>query len=96
MKTTKQILIEARALLTPATWIQGELDTGMQFCSIGAIERAAGMDISYPTVVALQLAIKPKTKQGFANAVGAWNDEPGRTLEEVHEAFDKAIEKTND
>lgn len=44
-KTTKQILIDARALIAAKNgWMRGELKDGNCYCAVGAIAAARGID----------------------------------------------------
>lgn len=46
-KTTKQILIDARALISAeGGWMRGELKDGDCYCAIGAVTTARGIDIA--------------------------------------------------
>ena len=98
-KTAVQVLREARRLIADMGWCRGhfalnaagldvnECDPDARaFCSSGAIWRAADAD-NRKFVAAKSLllaAIHPSTLVGF-------NDDPGRTREEVIAAFDRAI-----
>jgi hypothetical protein len=98
MKTTKDILIEARELIAKG-WTQGANARDLQgkivdesdeaavcFCVYGAISRAECCD-----------GYSGSARDLFADANGvylidAWNDAPERTKPEVLAAFQKAID----
>ncbi len=78
---TATILKKAKAKLTVKTW-RNHYPGGEGHCCVTAIDTTGGEN-----AVALDL---------FREAIGQpcvsdWNDAEGRTLAEVHAAFDKAI-----
>ena len=80
---TSEILVAARALLTPETWGKGNDGE----CIMGALGLVAQEEIwsgAYPvlSVCALGHTGGPLFK---------WNDAPERTLADVHALFDAAI-----
>jgi hypothetical protein len=97
MKTTKDILIEARELIAKG-WTQGanardsqdkivdeSSEAAVCFCVYGAISRAEG-----------PAHYSGSARVGFADAteislIDVWNDAPERTKPDVLAAFDKAI-----
>lgn len=105
MKTTVEILTEAKALInTPERWTKGKfaaLADGSSahwdnpnatcYCIVGAIFLAEEH---------MNVAASPTTTRAIMKAVGAkisrdvsvWNDAPERTHAEVMDAFDRAIE----
>lgn len=100
MKTTKEILAEARELIakgwtqgTPARNADGD-DCGVYeseaqcFCSLGALWRAAG---GIGVAVDAANALRAGATGSLASSISFWNDAPGRTQAEVLAAFDKAI-----
>jgi hypothetical protein len=97
MKTTKQILVEARELIAKG-WTQlayakkanGDVTddrdgSGVCFCALGAIRRASG---SYTDCQPAAGVFRAAIGSAF---IDGWNDAPGRTQAEVLEAFDRAI-----
>lgn len=106
-QTAVEILHEAREILVEKGWTQGCVardargkicDVGSRaavcFCAMGAISKVAAFDDplrpAKQAIIALRRAIGlTRSLQG----VGAWNDAPERTKEEVIAAFDKAIEE---
>jgi hypothetical protein len=89
------ILIDAKARLTPDNWAQATWDGGIpddKCCPALAIG-AACIDMSVP------LRLRYKTLDFLACVVTGfkggsltrWNDEPGRTFEHISSAFDAAI-----
>ncbi len=101
--TTRDILVAAKARLTSETWGQAPINAmshlsynvGDYFKSIGkecpylAVGRTVPDDpVGYGSATqALRAAL------GFEmdGLVSVWNDQPGRTLAEVHTLFDRAI-----
>ena len=87
--TTRETLIAARAAIVACGWAQGcYRNTRGQVCALGAIEAATGRmgAEGEPAAAALTLAV--------GGRLAAWNDAPGRTVEEVLSAFDRAIAAT--
>lgn len=97
MKTTKEILVAARALIAEKGWCTGvmardanghavgEQDSNAAcYCVLGALTAANGDEIPNSVYVAFAYA-------NGAESIVDWNDVKGRTKEEVLEAFDKAI-----
>ncbi len=100
MKTTKEILVEARGYIAePGSWTKGSFardghgnhvskdsHRASCFCAAGAIGRAAkGSEREqHGALRALRSAI--------TGPITAWNDAPNRTHAEVLAAFDRAIE----
>lgn len=95
MKTTRDMLIEARALVEKG-WCQGyqakdetgacvshESAKARSFCAYGACWRAEGT-VSGPASMALRRAFG-------SLGVGTWNDAPDRTQADVLALFDRAI-----
>lgn len=87
-----EILRAAKERLTPDTWGQGSgggcLSDG-RTCAGIAIDDAR-FELS-ATPAAREAAILFVYDVIGTNGIIDWNDEPGRTLEQVHAAFDKAI-----
>lgn len=83
MSTTTEVLRKAKSLIPDeAHWWRGDGDIPEGMHCAGTALKACGAD-EYASRL-------------FASAIGFhvipfWNDEPGRTLAEVHAAFDLAI-----
>ena len=100
MKTTAQILKEARELLSSESrWTQGviardvigvpvgaESDEAVCYCSLGAIDKVAGYQDAYSGNCATR-----KLQQVLQGSVISFNDKQGRKHSEVLAAFDAAI-----
>jgi hypothetical protein len=87
--TTSEILRAAKALLTPETWVNrcpdfGDVD---HYCALSAIGASGGSATNHPAILLITRVATGKA-DGY---VGEWNDAPGRTLADVHAAFDAAI-----
>ena len=81
-----EILENAKALLTEETWGQGaDRYDKHQICIIDALKKFPLESFALRRVYNLM-------RVQCAGNVSGWNDAPGRTLVEVHAAFDKAIE----
>lgn len=90
--TTLEVLVKARARLAePGVWVNRGPEADTEACVVTAIADASR-----------QLDCEAEYKDAAWSAVGhaisgeymylgAWNDAPGRTLDEVLAAFDKAI-----
>lgn len=90
--TTHDVLRKARAYLLEHGWQQGDYGIqGGRRCALGAIKSARDPDTyvsdEHPAVLALGDVVEDQF-------VCRWNDEDGRTLDEVIAAFDKAIIQT--
>lgn len=99
MKTTVQILEEARELLSDESrWTQGVVARTMDgkptlvenkeavcFCSLGAIGKQSDRYSS------LEVKAVRTLQQVVGNGVSCFNDAPERKHSEILEAFDKAI-----
>lgn len=90
------VLHVARQLVSePGAWKQkdyGSLEYDSCFCAVGALW-AARDDILRPVFQASLVARKALriAATNDEKAVETWNDEPGRTQDEVVDAFDRAI-----
>lgn len=97
-----QVLQTARKFLDDYGWIQGDYgheDIG--FCAIGAIwtavwkffPRGTGEQRERGGRLAGRAAkqLKDSIAWPFSSTLASWNDEPGRTKEEVLALFDSAI-----
>lgn len=97
--TPRQVLQEMR-LLIQAGWCQYRLSldlagvtvpwqdaTAARFCPLGAACRVTGSYLA-STITALSLF---KTANGIFS-ISHWNDQPGRTQQDVLQALDRAIE----
>lgn len=91
MKTTAEVLRDAKTFLTPETWAQGAQSDPAKACVGDAIDDAAGNPRKGRAVGAAELAVRALMDVTDAEYIGVWNDEDGRTLEEVHGAIDRAI-----
>lgn len=102
--TIKEILLAARALLLNG-WCLGayaldirgnqvspEKDTATSFCMMGAIRRVSPNFDRYKHGALYQLESVVPREQG--KSLGWWQDQQGRTLDDVLAAFDKAIDKS--
>ena len=88
--TSADILIAARARLTPETWGKGHdirAPTGGRECILVAIGKVASVEERPDTWV---LLAECATGNRYAD-IGGWNDAPERTLADVHALFDAAI-----
>lgn len=108
MKTTKQILVDARAIIdTPNKWRQGKLATDKdnqpvpfysnkaeRFCSVGAIYRATGSEYITPSRKAIT-ALFCSIPLDY-DSVYEFNDDTKTTHSDVLRVFDLAIEACND
>jgi hypothetical protein len=100
VKTTKEILTEARELIAKG-WTQGNAARRADgkdallsdpdatcFCSFGAVVLASrGCETSGEALTALRRSISGNNGRSIVD----WNDDPSRTQAEVLAAFDKAI-----
>lgn len=89
-KSSKEILIEARALIDQYGWIQRKMvlfENGVTvgYCIVGAIDAVSA---HFPAIVVAQSLLRP----WVGNSIIEWNDQSGRTKEEVLALFDQAIE----
>jgi hypothetical protein len=95
--TVLDLLKAARASLTEYTWGQGVpagcLVPDGKECAGTIIERLQGNATERSTVDAAMDAVRTEMGIGSRNAIPDWNDTPGRTLAEMHAAFDAAIAK---
>lgn len=99
MKTVAEALTEARELLDKKGWTQGAYardangdevlyysKDACKFCARGALFKACGND-------ALYLLASDALDKFIPNALTViWNDDPGRTKEDVLAVFTAAIE----
>lgn len=90
--TTAEILRDTKARLTPETWRKRHCeDPDNGCCLVNALSDAAGL--SRASLRFLKLPAHSYLADAVGDdAVGFWNNEEGRTLEEVHAAIDRAIE----
>ena len=106
--TTKEVLVEARALVEKG-WVQGasavdengnkvkpSAQSACRWCATGAV--SAISDIHYSRAIhALANFIESKRLNGSSSIVLGFNDKLGQTQDAVLEVFDKAImEADND
>jgi hypothetical protein len=94
--TTSEVLIAAKARLTPATWAQGadagSLVPGRRECAgIAIMFGCAGQGKDFVEPVRLFSRVTTGRDATGIGSIARWNDAPGRTLRDVHDAFDAAI-----
>jgi hypothetical protein len=84
-----KVLIKARDYLVEHGWCQGAMENRSgQVCIFGAVYIVGEFNSSVdPTFSRVMFALKNITK----DSAQRWNDEPGRTQEEVVSLFDQAI-----
>ena len=107
MKTAAEVLRDAKGVLERNGWLQGHYFDDRQFragtpaeacrvCLYGALNLAAGngphrpLEAAHPVMLAVYAVIDAS---GDWDGVGGWNDEPGRTVDEVLALLDEAIER---
>jgi hypothetical protein len=81
--TPAELLRQAAANITDATWCQGALHEGAQSCAIGHLQRAAaatGINELFCATFAIADAVAPQY-------LGAWNDDEHRTAADVKALF---------
>lgn len=92
-RKTSDVLQEARVLINrPEKWRPCSDGPDGTHCMVQAVSAVAG-EATDQTLLAeesLALAIEQSGDDAF-HRVTAWNDAPGRTYDEVMEAFDTAI-----
>lgn len=97
--TTRQVLQKARAILITKGWIQHRLKSDYGFCALGAIQEATRSGRFKKPLGILDARMKAKTQlrkiisrgthiSGYS--IDQWNDEDGRTKEQILRAFAKA------
>lgn len=107
MKAVYQTLVEARKLIDEKGWTQGAMfrsSTGVKLSFLKKEQTA-----SYCMVGALRAQYRPdpsiygQVQELLHDVIGeewasleSWNDQPGRTKEEVLAVFDKAIERAKE
>jgi hypothetical protein len=89
MSKVKEILVKAKDILCTKGWIQGTFEKDGACCALGALGNATG-DVAgcYFDEVEAEHVLRRVVPNG---RIVAFNDTPGRTKEEVLEAFDQAI-----
>lgn len=102
-KARPEVLRKAADILTTGGWIQNELSYQGQHCAIGAVRIAAhghvgtvnNIDPALPEMklLAEMIGALHGFSCGPAVTVSTWNDEYGRTKDEVLELFIQAAEK---
>lgn len=86
-KTTKDLLVFGKSRIEQYGWIQHRFGTkAVGFCMAGSMIPDGGRVSEFANA-----ADQCLRKVIGENSIGKWNDMPGRTKEEVLEAFDKAI-----
>jgi hypothetical protein len=88
MKRYQQLALDAKSLLEKHGWIQNDIGNKRRgFCIMGAVQEAKFLGgykaVSYNT---LRERIKEST---LCNTPTMWNDEKGRTKEEILSVLDK-------
>lgn len=99
---------QLKTLLTPKTWCKGAMmaldieghsvdvhsEAACQWCLAGAIEKVFHVRKGRQVVYALSGIISAwkGTTIIFGTDVIVWNDEPARTLADVHALLDSAVE----
>lgn len=87
-----EILREAKQLLVDRGWCQGNLqDCHGRRCMLGAL-RAAGFAMPWYRVAEDMLIRAIGDTGAHWSPVAVWNDAKGRTLDEVLNKFDQAID----
>jgi hypothetical protein len=83
-------LIRAREILDIQGWCpNGATDDEGRVCVVAAINSVRSYSIISATAITfIRKAIDSNDKD---LGIGRWNDTPGRTIEEVHAVFDRAI-----
>lgn len=94
--TTHQVLVAAKAYLLNHGWKQHDYgEDGGPRCMAGAVASVRGVDIfdytRHPAPVYEVLDAISFGKGGLGVGVPFWNDDEGRTFDEVIAAFDRAI-----
>lgn len=102
--TTKQVLIQARALVA-AGWTQDVYATdehgtdvdpmspsACRFCSLGAIARVMGIVDVGSGQLADDVPATVSLEKAAGRNIPSFNDAPGQTKEKVLAAFDQAID----
>lgn len=108
MKTARQILIDAKALIAdPARWSKGLFYNGRKcsYCAVGALNVASGCETPYGAGdnTPKGVRIANQTARRFLDhavnsyapsefSVMSFNDKPRTSHEDVMRVFDKAIE----
>jgi hypothetical protein len=86
-KTTAEILYDAAKYIGEHGWCQGQLsDSDGNVCAIGAINRVAESDTAadtYDAIEALRDYLNLPEHAITLHPVARWNDEPGRSAEDV-------------
>lgn len=90
----RSLISRAAQILRTGGWCQGDYSnyTTGEHCIVGALLAAStveGQDAAYSrakTLVRLAIGIYPDT----GGSIPRWNDEPGRTVDEVLDALERA------
>lgn len=87
----KEVLTNARANIVNKGWCQGGNGTGPegQVCALNALDDIVGSHRSHEACIFLRSVLHHKLGQN--RPVSNWNDEQGRTVEEVLMLYDIAI-----
>ena len=91
MTSISQVLQAADARLTPETWTQHpSVCRRDKECPHIAIDSASGVNVPVRRA-ALKLFAEVVSGEAELGLLWQWNDTPGRTLQDVHEAFAAAV-----
>lgn len=90
--STHEVLVAAKGWLIKGGWQQLKWGshTDGPFCALGAIGKVARGEVAQPAKRAVADEVGIPRDAPAAELMG-WNDAPGRTFEEVIDAFDRAI-----
>jgi len=88
-QSVEEVLTKAKELILDKGWIQGEARSPEGFCTLGAVMEVSTFDSSWNIkVAAVETYLEKVTGADF---IPGWNDEETRTLNEVIDAFDRAL-----
>lgn len=93
MSAGQQVLLDAADLIEEKGWIQGaNWRPGLGYCVFGAINKVTQNDLAFSDAVGRVLTEIGRLNQPWTGGIARWNDEPGRTKDEVLAALRKAAE----
>lgn len=81
-----------RERLVTHGWCQHQTRDGERRCALGAVLTVTMDKRCKKASITLERALREKLSRPFVS-VASWNDEPGRTVEEVLALYDFAIER---
>jgi hypothetical protein len=93
LKDAKQLIVD-KGWAQKRSWNYADNAEKILFCTIGAMGVANWDEVTNQSrygINAVGAACKIFSKANNLEYIAAWNDTPGRTVEEVLIAFDKAI-----